>query len=166
MDISHAHYVQGVTNSNHDHSIFCVLRQVSTLTGWRRHQTRSRPKRSSTWRTTFRSAATSTAGLPQRVSLTMPELQVDSSEALLFWSNGKSFYSVQDGIYALEKVHMRSTPTLRSIPNVAFETVPMFAWLTTALSRPFKEDCLALPLSTPLSSKRSMVWRPWLCTRR
>ena len=36
-------------------------------------------------------------------------------------------------------------------PNVAFETVPMFVWLTMALSRPFKEDRLTLPLSTPLS---------------
>ena len=34
--------------------------------------------------------------------------------------------SVRDGIYALGKAHMRSTPSLRSFPNVAFETVPMF----------------------------------------
>ena len=34
--------------------------------------------------------------------------------------------SVQDGIYALEKAHMRPTPSLRSFPNVALdETVPM-----------------------------------------
>ena len=52
------------------------------------------------------------------------------------------------------------------MPNVAFEIVPMFVWLTMALSRPFKEDCLALPLSTPLSSRRSMMWCPWLFTRR
>ena len=55
------------------------------------------------------------------------------------------FCSVQDGIYALGKAHMRSTPSLRSFPNVAFETVPMFVRLTMALSRPFKEDRLALP---------------------
>ena len=36
----------------------------------------------------------------------------------------------------------------------------MFVWLTMALSRPFKEDRQALPLSTPLSSRRSMVWLP------
>ena len=36
------------------------------------------------------------------------------------------FSSVQDGIYALGKAHMRSTPSLRSFPNVAFETVLMF----------------------------------------
>ena len=39
---------------------------------------------------------------------------------------------------------MHSTPSLQSFPNVAFETVPMFVWLTMALSHPFKEDCLAL----------------------
>ena len=62
-----------------------------------------------------------------------------------------------------QKTHMRSTTSLRSLPNIAFETVLMFVWLTMALSRPFKEDRLALPLSTPLSSRRSMVWCPWLC---
>ena len=36
------------------------------------------------------------------------------------------FSSVQDGMYALGIAHMRSTPSLRSYPNVAFETVPVF----------------------------------------
>ena len=36
------------------------------------------------------------------------------------------FSSVQDGIYALGRAHMRSTPSLRSFPNVVFETVLMF----------------------------------------
>ena len=36
------------------------------------------------------------------------------------------FSSVQDGNYALEKAHIRSAPSLRSVPNVAFETVSMF----------------------------------------
>ena len=36
------------------------------------------------------------------------------------------FSSAQDGTHALGKAHMRSTPFLRSFPNVAFETVPMF----------------------------------------
>ena len=35
------------------------------------------------------------------------------------------FSSVQDGFYALGKAHMRSTPSLRSFPNVALETVPV-----------------------------------------
>ena len=55
---------------------------------------------------------------------------------------------------------MRSAPPLRIFPNIAFQTVPMFVWLTMALSRPFKEDRLALPLSAPLSSRLSMVWCP------
>ena len=66
--------------------------------------------------------------------------------------------SVQDGIYVLGKAHMCSTPSHRSFSSVVFETVPMFIWLTMALSRPFKEDCLALLFSMPLSSRRSMVW--------
>jgi len=42
------------------------------------------------------------------------------------------FSSVQDGMCALGKAHMRSTRSLRSFPNVAFETVPMFVWLMMA----------------------------------
>ena len=34
------------------------------------------------------------------------------------------FSSVRDGIYALRKAHVRSTPSLRSFPNVPLETVP------------------------------------------
>ena len=49
------------------------------------------------------------------------------------------FSSVQDGIYALGKAHLCSTPSLRSFPNVAFETVPLFVWLTMALSRPSRK---------------------------
>ena len=45
----------------------------------------------------------------------------------------------------------------------AFEAIRMFVWLTMALSRPFSEGRRALPLSTPLSSRRSMAWVPWLC---
>ena len=48
-------------------------------------------------------------------------------------------------------------------PNVAFTTVPVFVWLTLALSRPFRKDRRALPLFTPHSSKQSMMWCPWLC---
>ena len=43
------------------------------------------------------------------------------------------FSSVQDGISVLRKAHMRSTLSL-SFPNIAFETVPAFVWLTMALS--------------------------------
>ena len=40
--------------------------------------------------------------------------------------NSVQFSSVQDCRYALEKAHMRATPSLRRFPNIAFETVPMF----------------------------------------
>ena len=60
------------------------------------------------------------------------------------------FSLVQDGIYAFGKAHMRSTQSLRSFPTIAFEMVPMFAWLRMALSHPFREDRLALPLVTVL----------------
>ena len=77
------------------------------------------------------------------------------------------FSSVEDGIYALGKAHMRSTASLRRFPNVAFETVLMFVWLTMALSCSFKEDRLALPVPMPLYFRRPMaVWSPWLCARR
>ena len=46
--------------------------------------------------------------------------------------------SVEDGIYAQGKVHIRSIPSLRSFPSVAFEFVPMLVWLTMALSRLFR----------------------------
>ena len=82
------------------------------------------------------------------------------------WSNSVQFSSVQDGISALGKAHMRSTLSLRSFPNVAFKMVSVFVWLIMALSRPFKDDHLVLPLSTPLSSRWSVVWCPWLCARR
>ena len=36
-----------------------------------------------------------------------------------------------------------------------------WVWVTMALTRPFKEDHLALPLSTQV-----MVWCPWLCAHR
>ena len=38
-----------------------------------------------------------------------------------FDDSAVQFSSVQDGIYALEKSHMRSTPSLRSFPKVAFQ---------------------------------------------
>ena len=85
---------------------------------------------------------------------------------MYFWRSLCSsfqFSSVEEGIYELGNARMRSIPSLRSFPNVALETVPMFVWLTMALPRPFRKDRLALPLSTPLSSRRSIVWCPWLC---
>ena len=60
--------------------------------------------------------------------------------------------SVQDGIYLLRNAHVHSTLSVQSVPNIAYETVPMFIWLIMALSCPFKED-QALPLPMPLSSR-------------
>ena len=64
------------------------------------------------------------------------------------------FSSVQDCVYKLGMAHMCSTPSLRSFPNIAFETVPMLVSLTMALSRPLKD---AFPRSAPVSSRRLMV---------
>ena len=75
------------------------------------------------------------------------------------------FCSVQDGIYGLRKAHRHSTPSLRNFP-ITFGTVPMSIRLTMAHSHPFKEDHLALPPSTPLSSRWSTVWCPWLSAFR
>ena len=66
--------------------------------------------------------------------------------------------SVQDGTYALGKAHMCSTPSLRIFPNVAFQNGSNVCLIDDgSISRPFREDRLALRLSTPHSSRRSMV---------
>ena len=84
---------------------------------------------------------------------------VSSAEDWLVQFSSRWYLCAQKGPYALH-------PVSQKFPNVAFETVPMFVWLTMALSRPFKVDRLALPLCTTLSSGRSVMWRPWLCARR
>ena len=64
----------------------------------------------------------------------------------------KCFKSVQFKMVSMRSekpIIMRTTPSLRSFPNVAFETVPMLVWLTMVLSRPFKELLLFLRLSPP-----------------
>ena len=65
--------------------------------------------------------------------------------------------SAQDGIVALGKAHMRSAPSLSSLPKVALETVPIFVWLNTDRSRPWRVECRPLPFSTPLSFRRSVL---------
>ena len=57
---------------------------------------------------------------------------------------------------ALGKAHTRSTPSLSSLPKVALETVPIFGWLSTDRSRPWRVECRPLPFSTPISFRRSM----------
>ena len=65
-------------------------------------------------------------------------------------------------------VHFSSTWYLCTrkspFPSVSFETVPVFVWLTMALSRPFKENCRAHPLFAPFTSRWLRVWCSWLCT--
>ena len=65
--------------------------------------------------------------------------------------------SAQDGIVALGKAHTRSAPSLSSLPKVALETVPIFVWLNTDRSRPWRVKCRPLPFSTPLSFRRSVL---------
>ena len=65
--------------------------------------------------------------------------------------------SAQDGIVALGKARTRSAPSLSSLPKAALETVPIFAWLNTDRSRPWKVECRPLPFSTPLSFRRSVL---------
>ena len=65
--------------------------------------------------------------------------------------------SAQDGIIALGKAHTCSAPSLSSLPKVALETVPIFVWLNTDRSRPWRVECQPLPFSTPLSFRRSML---------
>ena len=55
------------------------------------------------------------------------------------WQSSVQF-SLKDRIYALGKAYMRSTPSLRSSPGVADETVPVLFWLTMVFSRPVKEE--------------------------
>ena len=84
------------------------------------------------------------------------------------WHNRQSnstvdkFSSVQNGISAFRKARMSATPS-RKFPCFVFKTVPLSIWLVVDFSRPFSEDCHSLTLSTPLSSRRSVVWCPWLC---
>ena len=66
--------------------------------------------------------------------------------------------SAQDGTVALGKAHTRSAPSLSSLPKVALETVPIFVWLNTDHSRPWRVECRPLPFSTPLSFRRSVLW--------
>ena len=65
--------------------------------------------------------------------------------------------SAQDGILALGKANTHLFPRLSSLSKVALKTVPVFVWLNTDHSRPWKAECRLLPLSTPLSFRRSML---------
>ena len=66
-----------------------------------------------------------------------------------------------------EKAHNYAFhPVPHRFPIFAFQTVPMFVWLTMALCRPFKdEDRLALLLSTPLLQAIDGVMSFALCSQ-
>ena len=49
-------------------------------------------------------------------------------------------------------------PVSQQFPQVVLETVPIFVWLNTDRSRPWRVECRQLPFSTPLSFRRSMLW--------
>ena len=74
--------------------------------------------------------------------------------------------SLQLSSVQFEMISVRSGKPICAPPRLseASPTLPLKRfqcccfWLTMALCRHFKEDRLALPLSTPLSSRRSMVW--------
>ena len=82
------------------------------------------------------------------------------SSGMVLWTSACDYLTAYCGTFALYSLpgwqplcvankscscvlNLRSTLSNRSFPNVAFETVPMFVWLTMALSRPFNEDHLA-----------------------
>ena len=79
---------------------------------------------------------------------------------ILWWHAATvQFISVQEGIYVHRKAHMCPTPLFRSFPSADSETVPlMVVWLTLLLSLPFKEGHPVLSLSTPFSTRWSMMW--------
>ena len=57
--------------------------------------------------------------------------------------------SAQDGIVELGKAHTHSAPSLINLPKVAFETVPIFVWLNTDRSLPWRVEsrlCDILPM--------------------
>ena len=83
--------------------------------------------------------------------------------ASLRWNVGLYVHnSVQFKMVSMqsEKPMCASTPPLRSFPSVAFETVPMFVWLTMALSRPLKEDS-ERPLYGPLETRKRVYVLGW-----
>ena len=71
------------------------------------------------------------------------------------------------GTVCTRKIQHVLHPVSQKFPlRCLIETVPKFVWWTMAHSLPFNEDRQALPLYTPLSSRQSMVWCLWHCTRR
>ena len=76
------------------------------------------------------------------IMLFHPSMTVTIDRALnVKWPTSIDIFTVQYGICALGKAHMRSTPSLRSFPSVAH-------WNSSSV-RLTDDDRLAFPLSTP-----------------
>ena len=75
------------------------------------------------------------------------------------WLVSSVSVSAQDGIVALGKAHTRSAPSLGSLPKVALETVPIFAWLNTDRSRPLRVECrpLAWLVNSDIPAERKII---------
>ena len=103
-------------------------------------------------------------------ALEMSRLQYLRDAGLLHEPDGQKwvqFSSVQDGICVLKNNNICTPPHLSEVsPASLLKQVQCLSDVTMAVSHPFEEDHLVLPLSTSLSSRWSIVWCPWLCTRR
>ena len=96
-----------------------------------------------------------TDGDPMRLSMDVVSvIYVSQAVCVCVWVS----VSAQDGIVVLGKAHTRSAPSLSSLPKVTLETVPIFVWLNTDRSRPWRVECWSHPFSTPLSFGWSVLW--------
>ena len=75
-----------------------------------------------------------------------------------------NFSSVQDGIAMCSEKPICTPPPLSKW--CLWNSSNVHLTDNGLLSHPFKEDRLALPFSTPLSSRWSIMWCPWLCDHR
>ena len=67
-------------------------------------------------------------------------------------------FSLRWHLNAREVPYALHVPPLSRLRKAALETVPKLVWLNTDRSRPRKVECRPLSFSTPLSSRRSMLW--------
>ena len=103
--------------------------------------------------------------VPKKSCTELPFVLLDSCIKLNSTSLDHQFRS-RWCLHTLKCLYMHSTPSPRSFSNVWPLKQFQWVWVMTALAHPFKEDRLALPLSTPLSSRQLMVWCSWLCAHR
>ena len=92
------------------------------------------------------------AGYP--VTVTLDFNQCSPSVALVSWATVR-LSSVQDGIYALGKAHMRSTPSHRSFPTLPLKRSRVRSWILRC--RPGRNKNKYTPVTVVLSLGRFMV---------